>query len=171
MVFDIWGRKFWTFSKKFSANLSLLHSMHPESLSEMKGFFLFSLIEQIFRKFCSSFGRKIQKFGGNISTGLLILQLRSSCRERNLNLKNSWKLFFSFYGSWAERFCTSSKMFSRDVRNAFHVSRIPFRENFFIGEINLLMDNSANCAVDIRFLVRTSQHGCQIYSLVVRRDI
>ena len=45
--------------------------------------FLFSLIQQIFRNFLSSFGRKIRKIGGNILTGLLML--RSSCRERNSN--------------------------------------------------------------------------------------
>ena len=170
MVFDIEEESFGLLAKNFRLTCHYYIPCIQNYYPRWKCFFLFSLIEQIFRKFCSSFGRKVQKFGGNISTGLLILQLRSSCRERNLYLKNSWKLFFSFYGSWAERFCTSSKMFSRDVRNAFHVSRIPFRENFLIGEINVLMDNSANCAVDIRFLVRTSQHGCQIYSLVVRRD-
>ena len=36
-------------------------------------------------KFVSSFGRKIGKFGGNISTGLLML--RSSCRERKSKQK------------------------------------------------------------------------------------
>ena len=131
--------------------------------------FLFSLIQQIFRNFLSSFGRKIQKIVGNILTGLLML--RSSCRERNLTKKKILKPVLQFFRILSLKdFVLLAKCFSRDVRNAFHVSRVPFRENFLFGEINVLMDNSANCAVDIRILVRTSQHGCQIYSLVVRRD-
>ena len=131
MVFDIWGRKFWTFSKKFSANLSILRSMHPESISEMNDFFLFSLIEQIFWKFFSSFGRKIRNFGGNILTGLLML--RSSCRERNLNKKNFLKTVLQFLRILSLKdFVLVANFFSRDVRNVFHVSRVPFRENFFI---------------------------------------
>ena len=85
--------------------------------------------------------------------------------------KFSWKLFSSFFRIFSLRdIVLLANFFSRDVRNAFHVSRVPFRENFLFGEINLLMDKFANCAVGIRILARTSQHGCQIYSILVQRN-
>ena len=135
----------------------------------MKDILLFFLIEQNFRNFFSIFCRKIWKFGGKVSTWLLML--RSSCRERKKNKKFLLKTIRKFFPILSQKnFGLLSKFFSRDVGNAFHVSRVPFRENFLFGEINLLMDKFANCAVDIRILVRTSQHGCQNYSLAVRRD-
>ena len=85
--------------------------------------------------------------------------------------KFSWKLFSSFFRIFSLRdIVLLANFFSRDVRNAFHVSRVPFRENFLFGEINLLMDKFSNCAVGIRILARTSQHGCQIYSILVQRN-
>ena len=127
------------------------------------------MIEQIFRNFFSIFGRKIWKFGGKVSTGLLML--RSSCRERKKNKKFLLKTIRKFFPIFSLRdFVLLANFFSRDVRNAFHVSRVPFREDFLFGEINFLMDKFANCAVGVRILMRTSQHGCQNYSLAVRRD-
>ena len=80
------------------------------------------------------------------------------------------KTFLEFFRILSLKdFVLLANFLSRDVRNAFHVSRVPFRENFLFREINILMDNLANSALDIRILVRTSQHGCPNYSLAVRR--
>ena len=54
-----------------------------------------------------------------------------------------------------------AKFSSRGVKNAFHESRVPFRENFFTSEMNFLIDNFANCAEGLRPLAGNSQHGCQ----------
>ena len=86
-----------------------------------------------------------ETFGGNFST--VLLTLHSSCQEGKLKGKSfldncSWVFFGSSVFSQKD-IGLLAKFSSRGVKNAFHESRVPFRENFFTAEMNFLIDNFA----------------------------
>ena len=168
IIFEFWAKMFRTFSKSFSANTSTLHSTHPDSFFEMKDILLFFLIEKVFPIFFQflvvKFENSVGKFQQNY--WCCVLAVERGKKNKKLFLKTIRK-FFRILNQ--KNFGILAKFFSRDFGNAFHVSGVPFREKFLFGEINLLMDRFANCAVGIKILMRTSQHGCQNYNLAVRR--
>ena len=170
MVFEFWARKIRNFSKKFSAKLSLIHSMHPDFFSEMKYIFLF-WSNLSFWNFFSSFEWEFWKSWRKVFKRITNAAFHLS-RGKIKRKKVSWKLFLGvfFWILSLEDFGLLAKNFSRDVRNAFHVSRVPFREKIFFCEINLLIDKFTNCAEGLWLLARTSQHGCQNYSLAVQTN-
>ena len=134
---DFWfsSKKFRTFSKKCSANLSTLHSTHPDSFSETKVFFwsnksIFQFFSKVDRKSCRFWEENFQRSG---------FPEEISPEKRFLE-KCPWV----FFGHWANRiseFCKSFQHGGWGVRKTIHVSRVPFGGKLVFGtNIYLLIE-------------------------------
>ena len=159
MIFEFRAKKFRTFSRKCSTNLSTLHSRHPDSFSERKGVFNFfdrSILANLFFEIRS---KKLLSLGGSFSAGLAF-QRRLHQKKRFLE-KCSWV----FFGPWTKRisdFCKSFQHGGWGVRKTIHVSRVHFGGKLFFGSnINLLIDKW-------RIVPKVSDVCWEIFSMVVK---
>ena len=134
MAFDFWASKFRNFSKKIFSE-SVIITFHVSRFFFRDEIYIYIFGSNLtFGFFLRVMVVKFETFGVNFST--VILTLHSSCQEGKLKGKNflencSWVFFGSSVFSQKD-IELLAKFFSRGVRNAFHVSRVPFRENFFI---------------------------------------
>ena len=132
MVFDCWASKFRTFSKKIFS-WSFIITFHASRFFFRDEIYIYIFWPNlIFGIFFRALLLKFETFGGNFST--VILTLHSSCEEGKLKGKNfrenCSRVFFRIFS--LRDFVLLANFFSRGVRNAFHVSRVPFRENFYL---------------------------------------
>ena len=136
---DFWisRKKTRTFSKKCSANLSTLHSTHPDSFSETKDVLIF-LIEQILQIFFSKVDRKSCRFWKES------FQRSSFTEEISPEKRFLEKCPSVFFGPWANRILDFCKPFQHGewgVRKTIHVSRVLLGGKLIFGSnINLLID-------------------------------
>ena len=125
MIFEFRAKKFWTFSKKFSANLSTLHSTHPDSFSETKGVFNFfdqTNLAIFFRKLIE----KVADFGRRVFSGLAF---QRRFQQNNVFLKNVLEFFSDLEPTEFRTFANLFSMGGGVLERQSTCQEYPLKEN------------------------------------------